>query len=141
MAVTPKTYSSIFSAGLKAALANANIQNYKLRFTTDTGELFLDYGNSRIPIREDIIYGMTDTQINAIQSPSSKLYFSSDTHLLYYYDTTLSEWSYVGIEAERAAGLSVVNGQLCVTYQVEVDDPDPEDPEESGDPDPEEEQT
>ena len=47
MAVPTVTYSEILTKGLKSALATTEIENGKLRFATDTGELFLDDNNNR----------------------------------------------------------------------------------------------
>ena len=79
MSVTPKTYDQILTKGLQSSLASTPIQNGKLRYTTDTGRLYMDHSGSRIRI-SDFVYDYTEAQILALQSPlTEKLYISSDT--------------------------------------------------------------
>ena len=82
MAVPTVTYSEILTKGLKSALATTEVENGKLRFATDTGELFLDDNNSRTKI-SDIIDTYTEAQIFQILAPLPKIYLSSDTHKMY----------------------------------------------------------
>lgn len=124
MPITAKTYNPILTKGVKSNLGTTAIHNGKIRFTTDTGELFVDDDNKRVQIN-DVIKGYTQSEIEALQNPlSTKFYFSSDTHLFMYYAN--NEWSHIAVEAESAAGLSVVNGRVCITYQVNQPDLEPE---------------
>ena len=58
--IVPKEYNRIFTKGLQSALNNTPIEDGKLRFTTDTGRLYLDIvegGNkslARISAIEDV---------------------------------------------------------------------------------------
>lgn len=79
------TYTTILYRGSKADLPAAS--DGKILFATDTQELFIDYGQSHIKI-SDIVTDYSSTQIPNIQSPLDKIYLSSDTHQLYYYDST-----------------------------------------------------
>lgn len=80
------TYNSILSKGLESELPVAN-EDGKLRFTTDTGRIFLDNGNTRIEFT-DFVKGNSEQQILQIQNPLPKLYLSNDTGKLLYYDQT-----------------------------------------------------
>lgn len=88
------TYNKILSKGIEANLPVAIGQN-KLRFTTDTGRLFLDNeGTDRIEIT-DFIKGKTKDQILGTLAPLPKFYLASDTQEFYYYDITDDEWKSV----------------------------------------------
>jgi hypothetical protein len=84
MAVSPQTYDNILTKGLKSQLASTSIEDGKLRFCTDTGELFLDNGSSRVQIC-DINSGYTEQQLANILVPLPQVYLTSDTHRLYVY--------------------------------------------------------
>ena len=83
------TYTNILTRGNKAQLPSA--VDGKIRFATDSQQLFIDYGNSHIEIT-DFVKGYTTSQILQIQSPLDKIYISSDTFNLYYYDTNTTTW-------------------------------------------------
>lgn len=83
------TYTKIFTRGNKAQMPSASDGIWRL--ATDAEELFIDVGQSHVQIT-DFVKGYTTTQILAIQSPLDKIYLSSDTLNLYYYDTTETEW-------------------------------------------------
>lgn len=93
------TYVKILSKGVQANLPE--IEDGKLRFTTDTGRLFLDNGGNRIEIT-DLVKGKTKEEILNIENPLPKLYLSSDTHELLF--NVGSEWS--GINASSVANAS-----------------------------------
>lgn len=88
-------YSQILTRGNKSSLASAPIVDGKVRFATDTEQLYIDFGNSRIEIT-DVIRSYTDAEIKQLASPLEKFYFASDTKLLYYYDSTSSSWKTIG---------------------------------------------
>ena len=83
------TYTNVFTRGLKAQLPSA--VDGKIRFATDSQQLFFDVGNSHIEIT-DFVKGYTAAQILQIQSPLDKIYLASDTFNLYYYDQSNSQW-------------------------------------------------
>ena len=85
------TYSPILTKGTEATLVN--FVEGKLRFTTDTGRIFLDTGsNSRIEYT-DFVKGLTEAEIKDLDTGIlPKLYMSSDTFKLFYYDTENTEW-------------------------------------------------
>ena len=74
----------VLSKGKESSLDNLDIENGKLRFTTDTGRLFLDDDGKRIEIT-DFVKGLTKDEILSIEDPLPKFYFAIDTYELYYY--------------------------------------------------------
>jgi hypothetical protein len=85
MSSNATTYNHILSKGIEADLPLSVGMN-KLRFTTDTGRLYLDNeGTDRVEI-SDFIKGYTKDQILSILAPLPKIYLASDTQELYYYD-------------------------------------------------------
>ena len=97
------TYNKILSKGIEANLP-VNIGLNKLRFTTDTGRLFLDNeGTDRIEIT-DFVKGKTKEEILGTLAPLPKFYLSSDTQELYYYDTTgTGEWKSLRVPTAQYA--------------------------------------
>lgn len=83
------TYNQILTRGTKSALASTSVADGKIRFVTDSQQLFIDFGTSRIEIT-DVVKGYTDSQIKSLSSPLDKFYFASDTHFVYY--RSGSEW-------------------------------------------------
>ena len=82
-------YNQIFTRGLKENLPSAPIVDGKIRFATDTNELFIDFGVTRIQIT-DVIKGYTEEQVRAITTPLNKIYLASDNLKLLYYSN--AEW-------------------------------------------------
>lgn len=97
------TYNKILSKGIEANLP-VNIGLNKLRFTTDTGRLFLDNeGTERVEIT-DFVKGKTKEEILGTLAPLPKFYLSSDTQELYYYDTTgTGEWKSLRVPTAQYA--------------------------------------
>ena len=94
---TPKTYNNILTKGLQSSLNSTPIQDGKLRFTTDTSNMYLDIapqGQTAVRIKlSDIITGYTEQQISGLLAPlTNKLYLASDTHRLYSYDAAKGLW-------------------------------------------------
>ena len=84
------TYNKILTKGPESALPNT-YEDGKLRFTTDTGRMFVDNTNERIEIT-DFVKGLTEEEITNQFAPLvSKIYIASDTDKMMYYDTT-SGW-------------------------------------------------
>ena len=71
--------------GIQSALDKTSIEDGKLRFTTDTGRLFLDNGLDRVEIT-DFVKGKTEEEIRDIIAPLPKFYFASDTKAILIYD-------------------------------------------------------
>jgi hypothetical protein len=91
------TYSPILTKGTEADLKS--FVEGKLRFTVDTGRIFLDTGASSRIEYTDFVKGLTETQILALTTGIlPKVYMSSDTFKLFYYDTTSSTWKSITSE-------------------------------------------
>ena len=86
------TYTNVLTRGTKATLPSPS--DGKIRLATDSQQLFIDYGNSRIEIT-DYVKGYMTSQILAIQSPLDKVYMSSDNFDFYYYDKIAHTWKCV----------------------------------------------
>lgn len=90
-------YDKILTKGLKSSLNTTPIEDGKLRFTTDTGELFLDQVSGETKIRSkisDIISDYTEEEIAEIIAPLPKVYLSRDTHRMYVFVS--GQWIDVG---------------------------------------------
>jgi hypothetical protein len=90
MSATAKTYQQNLTKGLESSLASQLIENGKLRFTKDTGRLYVDIVegalSKRIKISE-LINDKTDAEIQSMLSPVvGKIYLASDTHRAYTFN-------------------------------------------------------
>lgn len=96
------TYDRILTKGPESALPSIFTDGI-LRFTTDTGRMFVDNQSGRVEVT-DFVKGMTEAEIKALLAPLvSKIYISSDTDKMMYYDTT-SGWTEINsAEADYAA--------------------------------------
>lgn len=70
--------TQVLTKGLQSDLDNTAVENGLLRFTTDTGRLYLDVNDERLPI-SNVVIGLTEAQIKALSNPPEKLYAASDT--------------------------------------------------------------
>ena len=61
-------YVKVFTKGLQSALESTSIENGKLRFTVDSGRLYLDHNTSRIAI-SGVVTGFTDSEIRNLSTP------------------------------------------------------------------------
>ena len=87
-----QTYNKILTKGYYSALGTTPTEDGKLRFTVDTGQLFLDNQNERIEIT-DFVKGQTEEEIRTTLAPLPKFYYASDTkRFLVYVD---GEWEIV----------------------------------------------
>lgn len=93
-------YEKMLTKGLKTSLSSTPIEDGKLRYTTDTGECFLDFKDSkdgtlkRLKI-SDIVFGYKEAEIKYLKTPlENKLYLASDSAAMLYY--TGSNWMRVG---------------------------------------------
>lgn len=83
--------SSILTKGLQSDLNDTEIVDGLLRFTTDTGRLYLDVDDSRILISETVdLY--TEYEIMTLLAPLPKIYVSSDTHRSFVYSWSTLQW-------------------------------------------------
>lgn len=88
MSITPKTYVQTNTKGYQSSLDSTEIEDGKLRFTTDTGRLYLDIvensNGKRVRI-SDIEDSLTEDEIAAILAPLPKIYLAKDTHKAYVF--------------------------------------------------------
>ena len=81
-----KDYIQILTKGLESSLNTTEIEDGKLRFTTDTRNLYLDLVESGVKKRikiSDIDDTLTEEEIFSILAPLPKIYISKDTHRAY----------------------------------------------------------
>ena len=110
------TYNKILSRGIEANLPA--IEDGKLRFTTDTGRLFLDVDNARVEIT-DFVKGNTEAQILSTLAPLPKLYLASDTKKIFYYDTAEEDW--VSITADNVSHAATADSASDSIDSIERD--------------------
>ncbi len=133
------TYAPILTRGTKSQLPSAS--DGKIRFVTDTQQLFIDYGNAHIEIA-DYVKGYTSTQIlNNISSPLDKIYLASDTHQSYYYDTTNSTWINLSTNHTHPASSITGLGDLAEVDFITIENVDTTAGLDFGDEDADEEET
>ena len=87
--------SSNLSRGLQSTIDETAVEDGKIRFAVDTGRMYIDTANDRIPIT-DVIYGLTYAEIIALEYPLPKVYLTSDSHQVMSYDYTEEEWIIYG---------------------------------------------
>lgn len=81
-----KDYIQVLTKGLESSLDTTEIEDGKLRFTTDTRNLYLDLVESGVKKRikiSDIDNTLTEEEIFSILAPLPKIYISKDTHRAY----------------------------------------------------------
>ena len=100
-----KDPEKILTKGTESALNNLPLDYGKLRFTTDTARIFLDLKDKRIEFT-DIIRNYKEAEIKKIVAPLPKLYLSSDTHKLFYYE---NGWISISGGSSTSGGGSTVN--------------------------------
>lgn len=82
------TYPQFLTRGLSTNLNSTTIEDGKIRFTTDEGKLYIDYGtgaNAKRFAISDVVTGLTEAQIRALASPEDKLYLASDSKNILVY--------------------------------------------------------
>lgn len=113
------TYFNILTRGLESSLANLAIEDGKIRFTTDSGKLYVEHKaegeetGSRIQIT-DFVKGNTEEQIKAILAPTDKFYLASDTHHVFIYDN--AEWVDVTDQEVSKAKADSLGQTISETY-------------------------
>lgn len=83
--------NSILTKGLQSSLNVTEVVDGLLRFATDTGRMYLDVGNTRVPISE-VVELYTEDQIKDLLAPLPKIYVSSDTHRAFVYSYSTLTW-------------------------------------------------
>jgi len=100
------TYNQILTKGPESALPV--VEDGKLRFTIDTGRLFVDGSNNARTEITDFVKGLTESEIKSQLSPlASKIYIASDTGKLFIYNATTDNWETVSRDAETVNGKTV----------------------------------
>lgn len=116
-------YSKMMTKGLASSIESTPIEEGKIRFTTDTNQLFIDADGVRHEI-SDVIRGYTEAEIKSLLAPLPKLYLSSDTHKFLVYAS--GEWipvgknEWVGTKAEFDVALA--NGEILEDMTVYITD-------------------
>lgn len=85
-----------FRRGYREAFDKTSVKNGTINFIKDTRELFVDVDGSRIQISSIVFDGGTEAEIKALPVPENKIYVSSDTFKLLYFDRKKLEWHTVG---------------------------------------------
>ena len=120
---------SLIKAGY-GSLANTLLQeisNGTFRVTSNE-ELFVDIDNKRLSM-SSLVQGYTEAQIKALAVANilRKIYISSDTLKLFWYDTTSSEWVVVGGDHVALADLATratndgSGNNIVNTYETKAD--------------------
>ena len=112
-----RSYDQILTRGPKDNLASTPIIDGKLRITTDSHQLFMDFGVTRFEIT-DVVKGLTEAQIRLLGSPLDKIYFSSDTYKLMYFST---EWLILGGATPFAAITDPINVDITAAVGTSKD--------------------
>lgn len=82
-----------FRRGFKDSLNTTPIQDGTFNLAKDTGELFIDKDGSRVRINSVITDAGSEVQIRALTNPEiGKLYLTSDTQKLIYFDINTLTW-------------------------------------------------
>lgn len=77
----------VLTKGLEASLSGTEVIEGTIRITTDTGRLFLDTATEHFPI-SNVVIGMSEAEILALQNPLKKLYVADDTLRVFASDGT-----------------------------------------------------
>lgn len=86
-------FLNILTKGLFSSLKTVPVEDGKVRFTTDTNQLFVDADGERHEV-SDVIRGYTESEIKSLLAPLQKLYLSTDTHK--FFVCISGEWIVVG---------------------------------------------
>ena len=110
-----------FRTGYKEGYKYARYQEGSLNFLKDSRELFVEKDGLRFSIASIIFDAGTEAAIRAIPNPENKIYLSSDTFQLLYFDRKNLEWMVVGSDNVSYAMNAMyatcdVNGNDIVDY-------------------------
>lgn len=102
-----------FRYGTQRAIDTTYYKAGTFNIATDTGELYIDIGGSRVPMNKDIHLINTEAELRAITNPTSdRVYYTKDTMRLFVYDETRLRWNNIGGSPDeildRVAALSEV---------------------------------
>lgn len=116
-----------FRRGYADAFKNTPILNGSLNFVKDQRRFFVDVDDSRFEISDIVFDGGTEAEIRALPVPENKLYISSDTFKLLFFDRNKMKWHVVGtnvvdkaVEADKATYDS--KGNVIADYYYPAQD-------------------
>ena len=86
-----------FRYGTQRAIDTTHYLQGTFNIATDTGELYIDIGGSRISMNKDIHLINTEAELRAIVEPTSdRVYYTKDTMRLFVYNETELRWINIG---------------------------------------------
>ena len=114
-----------FKFGKKQAIENTSYSEGHFNIATDTGTLWVDVDGKRITLSTDVIQGLTELEIRALESPEqSKLYFASDTFNLLSFDYNTLQWRRClgeSVAYATSAEKDNLGNVIDTTYQTKAD--------------------
>src|SRR5574344_229334 len=117
------TFSSLdysFRRGTSKSLDSTAIENGSFNVCEDSGELYIDLDNFRIPMNS-VKFGLTLAEIKALDTPGRKLYLASDTGRLLAYDSNALSWITIGGDSVGSADYATkakqdIDGNNIIDY-------------------------
>lgn len=107
-------FDRVLTRAIQRVIDHTPIEDGKLRFATDTGRLFVDFGSTtRIEIA-DFNKDYLESEIFRIENPTSKIYMARDTKRLYVFD---DDWVCVSDNVSRAENA----GTAQYSYRAQAD--------------------
>ena len=86
-----------FRYGTQRAIDTTYYHKGTFNVATDTGELYVDIGGSRVAMNKDIHLVNTEVELRAMTNPTSdRVYYTKDTMKLFVYDETRLRWNNIG---------------------------------------------
>lgn len=89
--------------GYADSFKNTPILNGSLNFLKDTRQFFVDVDDSRFEISSIVFDGGTEAEIRALPIPENKIYITSDTFKLLFFDRNKMVWHVVGTDVVENA--------------------------------------
>lgn len=111
------SYEQHLSRGLQDDINNTPITDGMIRFSIDQARIFLDLNSERVEFT-DFVKGLTQDEIEHLESPLPKMYLSSDTCQLMMYHK--GKWTIFG------SGYDAKGQKIDTTYikEIKYDDRD-----------------
>lgn len=111
-----------FRKGNQSDLSGAELLDGHFYVCKDSREFGVDLDGTRIPLG-DIIKDFTEAEIKAIGVPENKLYLSSDTSKLFYFNRKKLEWVEIGGRSTIAeSAINDIDGNpITDTYETKSD--------------------
>ena len=96
-----------FRRGFLDSFLRTPIKNGSINFIKDSKELYVDVDNTRIKISSIVYDGGTEADIRALIAPENKIYISSDTFKLLFFDKVNMKWRVVGTDTIETANHAI----------------------------------